>query len=79
MNYRFQFNPARIESEHTIISDSGEIESINGVDYIFTLAELEAMFRQAGLATKAIYSTPRKRPFRLGDNRIYIVAEKQGV
>ena len=76
MNYKFLFQPSRIESEHTIIGPDGCIEVINGVDYIFTLAELETMFLQVGIATKALYSTPRKRPFKMGDNRIYIVAGK---
>lgn len=74
MDYRFHFHPSRIESEHTIIGADGSIEVINGVDYIFTLGEMESMFHEAGLATKALYSTPRKRPFKMGDNRIYIVA-----
>jgi SAM-dependent methyltransferase len=76
MDYRFHFHPARIESEHTIIDANGSIEVIKGVDYIFTLAELETMFNEAGLTTKAIFSSPRKRPFKMGDNRIYIVAGK---
>ena len=76
MNYKFHFQPSRIESEHTIIRPDGGIEVINGVDYIFTLAELETMFSQVGITTKALYSTPRKRPFKMGDNRIYIVAGK---
>ena len=76
MNYKFHFHPSRIESEHTIISPDRSIEVINGVDYIFTLAELETMFQEAGITTKAFFSTPRKRPFKMGDNRIYIVAGK---
>lgn len=76
MGNRFCFQPSRIESEHTIISDQGTIETIHGVDYIFTLSELEAMFQEAGLRTTALYSTPRKKPFRIGDSTIYIVAEK---
>ena len=76
LDYRFHFHPSRIESEHTIISDRGEMEVIRGVDYIFTLAELESMFNEAGLETKALYSTPKKRPFKMGDNKVYIVAQK---
>jgi cyclopropane fatty-acyl-phospholipid synthase-like methyltransferase len=78
LDYRFCFQPSRIESEHTIISSDGTIESLKGVDYVFTLAELEEMFREAGLTTKIFYSTPRKRPFKMGDNRIYIIAGKIG-
>ena len=76
MHYRFHFNPHRIESEHTVIVDDTHIEVINGIDYIFTLAELESMFQEAGLKTKLIYSTPKKRLFKLGDNTVYIVVEK---
>ncbi|RYZ29105.1 MAG: class I SAM-dependent methyltransferase [Chitinophagaceae bacterium] len=76
LDYQFHFHPSRIESEHTIISDRGEMEVIKGVDYIFTLTELEAMFNEAGLQTKALYSTPKKRPFKMGDNKVYIVAQK---
>ena len=76
LDYRFHFHPSRIESEHTIISDRGEMEVIRGVEYIFTLAELESMFNEAGPETKALYSTPKKRPFKMGDNKVYIVAQK---
>lgn len=76
MDYQFHFQPSRIESKHTIISADGSIDTIEGVDYIFTLAEMETMFNEAGLTTTSIYSTPRKRAFKMGDARIYIVAEK---
>ncbi|HVF80865.1 MAG TPA: hypothetical protein VM884_02985, partial [Flavisolibacter sp.] len=76
MQYSFQFHPHRIESEHTVLAADGTVEVINGVDYIFTLAELEAMFGEAGLTTKAIYSNPKKKPFKLGDNTVYIIVGK---
>lgn len=76
LDYKFHFQPSRIESEHTLVTTDGRVEVISGVDYIFTLAEMEAMFAEAGLATKALYATPRKRPFKMGDNKIYIVAGK---
>lgn len=76
LEYKYCFHPSRIESEQTIISPDGTVELRKGVDYIFTLDELEVMFNEAGLQTKNLYSTPRKRKFSLGDGRIYIVAEK---
>ena len=76
LDYKFLFHPSRIESEQTVIASDGTIEVIRGIDYIFTLDEMESMFKEAGLTTKHLYSTPRKRPFTLGDGRIYIVAEK---
>jgi SAM-dependent methyltransferase len=72
----YQLRPARISSEHTLINDEGSIETIQGVDYIFSLSELEGLMEEAGLKLDAVYSTPRKRPFRLGDGRAYIVATR---
>jgi cyclopropane fatty-acyl-phospholipid synthase-like methyltransferase len=76
LDYKFHFQPSRIESEHTLLTTQGLVEVINGVDYVYTLAEMEAMFAEAGLCTKALFSTPRKRPFKMGDNKIYIVVQK---
>ena len=76
LDYRFHFLPNRIESEHTLIAPNGTAEVLQGVDYIFTLQELENMFQAAGLQLKNIYSTPRKKPFRMGDNKAYLVIGK---
>jgi len=76
LEYNYCFYPSRIESEQTIISPNGLVELVKGIDYIFTLDELEEMFNEAGLKTKYLYSTPRKKKFALGDGRIYIVASK---
>lgn len=76
LEYKYCFYPSRIESEQTIIAPDGSVEAVKGVDYIFTLDDLEEMFNQAGLKTKNLYSTPRKKRFELGDGRVYIVATK---
>jgi len=76
LDYKFHFQPNRIESEQTIVSADGTVEVLKGIDYIFSLDELESMFQDAGLCTKELYSTPRKRRFVLGDGRIYIVVER---
>lgn len=76
LDYKYCFYPSRIESEQTIIASDGVVEVVKGVDYIFTLDEMEAMFNEAGLKTKALYSTPRKKKFIMGQGQIYIVAEK---
>jgi len=76
LDYKFCFHPSRIESEQTIIAPDGTIETAKGIDYIFTLDQLEEMFNEAGLKTKDLYSTPKKRKFSLGDGHIYIVVEK---
>lgn len=76
LEYRYCFHPSRIESEQTIVSPDGTVETVKGVDYIFTLDELEEMFNEAGLKTKDVFSTPRKKRFSLGDGRVYIVVSK---
>ncbi len=76
LDYKFHFSPSRIESEHTLLAADGTVEVIQGVDYIFTLQELEFMLAEAGLQLKAVYSTPRKKPFRMGDNKAYLVIVK---
>lgn len=76
LDYTFHFHPSRIESEQTIVAPDGKVELIKGIDYIFTLNELEVMFQEAGFKTTGLYSTPRKRKFRMGDTQIYIVAQR---
>lgn len=74
---RYLFHPSRIESEHTIITPDGVTETYKGVDYILTLSELDDLLKEAGLLIGGVYSTPRKKPFKMGDTRAYITAYKQ--
>jgi 2-polyprenyl-3-methyl-5-hydroxy-6-metoxy-1,4-benzoquinol methylase len=79
LHYQFRFGPNRIESEQTLIAPDGTIEVLKGVDYILTLDELEQLFQQAGLRLRHTYSTPKKRVFRMGDNKAYLVVEKAAI
>ena len=74
---KFLFQPTRIESNYTILAASGEMETLKGIDYIFSFAELELMLNNAGFKMRDVYSTPRKRKYNFGDSRAYIVAVKQ--
>jgi SAM-dependent methyltransferase len=76
LEYKYRFLPSRIESEQTIVAPDGTVEVVRGIDYIFTLDQMEEMFSEAGLKTKEVYSTPRKKRFAVGDGRVYLVAEK---
>ncbi|MGZ3880751.1 MAG: SAM-dependent methyltransferase [Flavisolibacter sp.] len=76
LEYKYCFFPSRIESEQTIISPEGAVETVKGVDYIFTLNEVDGMLAEGGLRTRDVFSTPKKKRFTLGDGRVYIVAEK---
>jgi 2-polyprenyl-3-methyl-5-hydroxy-6-metoxy-1,4-benzoquinol methylase len=73
---KYLFHPTRIETESTIIAPNGDTETKTAIDYIFSVAEMEAMLTQAGFNVKEIYSVPGRKKFSLGDSRAYIVAEK---
>jgi len=72
----YLFHPTRIEFTSIILSRDGATEEKNGIDYIFSAAEMEAMLNKAGFKLKELYSIPGKKRFSLGDPRAYIVAEK---
>jgi 2-polyprenyl-3-methyl-5-hydroxy-6-metoxy-1,4-benzoquinol methylase len=74
---QFLFHPARIETESTIIAPDGKMETKKGIDYIFTINELETMLDTAGLQVKEIYSIPGRKKFTLGEPRLYLVASKK--
>jgi cyclopropane fatty-acyl-phospholipid synthase-like methyltransferase len=76
LRYQFLFQPNRIVSEHTLLASDGTIEVIQGVDYVLTLDEMETLFHQAGLRLREVYSTPKKRKFKMGDNKAYLIIEK---
>jgi hypothetical protein len=78
LHYRFLFGPNRIESEHTLVASDGSAETINGVDFVLSLDEMATLLQQAGLQLQQVYSTPKKRPFKMGDNKAYLVVEKTG-
>ncbi len=71
------FYPTRIETEATIIDQQGKIEKKLGVDYIYSVNEMENLFTAAGLELKEIFSVPGKKKFAVGDPRAYIIAKKK--
>jgi len=70
------FSPTRIETESIIISPDGKTEVKQGIDHIFSLNEMEAMLKEAGLTLKETYSIPGRKKFTVGEPRAYLVAEK---
>jgi SAM-dependent methyltransferase len=71
------FRPARIEAETEFTAADGSIEIKKGIDYIYSLNEMEAMLSEAGLALEEVYSIPGRKPFTLGEPRAYLVARKK--
>ena len=70
------FHPTRIEMETIMIDPQGNREVKPGVDYIFSLNEMEAMLADAGLKLTEVYSIPGRKKFTLGEPRAYLVAQK---
>jgi SAM-dependent methyltransferase len=73
---KYLFNPARIETENIFISPNGETETKTGIDYIYSIAEMETFLLEAGLRLTLNYSIPGKKEFAFGDGRSYMIAEK---
>ena len=73
---KFLFHPTRIETNSITITDTGEKEEKTGVDFIYSISELETIFNKTGFQLKEIYSIPGKKRFTVGEPRAYIVAEK---
>lgn len=72
----YLFHPTRIEFQSTILSPDGALEEKKGIDYVFSVAEVEAILNKTGFNLKEIYSIPGKKKFTLGEPRAYIVAQK---
>lgn len=70
------FHPTRIETEHLIIDADDKKEIKKAVDYIYSIAEFDQLFKAAGLACQEIYSIPGRKKFSVGDPRAYIIVKK---
>lgn len=73
---RLLFHPTRMETESETIFPDGKSETKTGIDYIFSINEMEAMLKEAGLHLKEVYSIPGRKKFTVGEPRAYLVAEK---
>ena len=73
---QYFFHPSRIETISTITDSNGNKEIKKGIDYLFTVNEMESMLNEAGLKMEEVYSIPGKKKFTLGEPRAYIVAVK---
>jgi 2-polyprenyl-3-methyl-5-hydroxy-6-metoxy-1,4-benzoquinol methylase len=77
LDNRFLFQPTRIETDHIVISNSGEVQVLRDTDYVFSFSEFQEMLNEAGFLMTEIYATPRKKKYSFGDKKAYIVAEKK--
>jgi cyclopropane fatty-acyl-phospholipid synthase-like methyltransferase len=73
---KINFRPARMETQSIIITAAGEREEKTGIDYIYSINELESILNKSGFSLKEVYSIPGKKVFSAGDPRAYIIAQK---
>ena len=73
---KFLFHPTRIETSSVIITEKGDREEKKGIDFIYSISELESMLNKTGFQLKETYSIPGKKQFTVGEPRAYLVAEK---
>lgn len=71
------FMPTRIEAETAFTAADGTIEVRKGIDYIYSINEMQEMLQSAGLTLDQVYSIPGRKPFTLGEPRAYLVAWKK--
>jgi len=64
-----------VSNLHYATEDKTEEHSFK--HYVFTLGEITRLLKSYGLKTTAIYSSPSKEEYKLGDQQIYIVARKE--
>jgi SAM-dependent methyltransferase len=69
------FSPTRLETESIIIAPDGSLESKIGIDYVFSMNEIEAALKDASLTLFETYSIPGKKRFKLGEPRAYLIAK----
>lgn len=84
----FTVGDIHMEIDNRYVPDEGYMESHiqytrNGSrekhafkHYIFTLVEVKRMLSGVGMKVIACYNSTNKQPYRLGDQQIYMVAEK---
>jgi len=68
------FRPTRMEMESIMIAPDGTEETKKGIDYIYSLNEMDALLQQAGLHLKEVYSIPGRKKFTVGEPRAYLIA-----
>lgn len=72
---RYSAERSCVETEFTFVRN-GKTETRSGRQYIYTVAEIQRMLREAGLKTLSLMSGLDKKPFALGAQVLYLVAQK---
>ncbi len=68
---------SRIDSHLTYVR-KGDTQLRTAQHYVYTLAELSHLFQEAGLTVKSCYGTVDGEPYALGDEAVWLIAQKRG-
>ena len=60
-----------------LYTKQGKTEEHSYKHYVFTLGEVKRLLKLYGLNTIATYSSTFKEAYKLGDQQVYIVAQKE--
>jgi 2-polyprenyl-3-methyl-5-hydroxy-6-metoxy-1,4-benzoquinol methylase len=72
---RYLADVSCLETKGTFVQN-GKLESRTWWHWVYTVGELRRMLEGAGLAVTDLYSSTDQQPFKLGDQRLIVVAEK---
>jgi len=62
---------------HLHYTQQGKSEDHSFKHYVFTLSEIRRLLDSVDLKTIAVHNSTNKEPYRLGDQQLYLVAEKK--
>lgn len=67
---------SQVQTECTFVRD-GRSEKKSFLHAVYTAAEVQRLLAAAGLATLALYSSIKRDAYRLGSERLYLVAQRR--
>lgn len=72
-----EYDPAESQlSVHYTFLRGGDIQTGTARYSLYTIAELKRLFSACGFAVRNLYGSTNKEPYRLGNGRLLLVAEK---
>jgi SAM-dependent methyltransferase len=74
---RYEAAESRLYIQYTFVRD-GKRETREASQQVYTVGEIRRLLEQAGLGTRALYSSLHQEPYQLGSPRLILVAEKTG-
>jgi SAM-dependent methyltransferase len=71
---RYAAEESRLDIDYTFVQGAA-VETRPTSSYVFTVAELRGLLREAGIEPQAMYSSPAGDPYQLGSPRLLLVGQ----